>query len=157
MLTIGIDPGLEGAVALLNRDGQEELVADLPAIRDGKLAWIDGGALHSMLLEAIHGRPCRVMIERVSARPEQGVSSSFVFGVGFGSVLSVLQVLRLPIEFVQPSTWKAALGLKKKKQASLDKARLLFPSADLTLKKHDGRAEALLIAYYAQMKRRAGT
>jgi len=35
------------------------------------------------------------------------------------------------------------------KRASLDKARLLFPGADLGLVKHDGRAEALLIAQYA--------
>jgi len=38
--------------------------------------------------------------------------------------------------------------LSADKQASLDKVRLLYPSADLGLAKHDGRAEALLLAHW---------
>ena len=154
MLTIGIDPGLSGAVALLDGDGLPELVADLPVIRDGRLSWIDGGALQSVLLEALHGRPCRAAVERVSAMPAQGIASAFTFGVGFGSILSVLQTLHLPIELVTPAQWKTALGLSKDKRASLDKARLLFPTAELHLAKHDGRAEALLLAHFALNRRR---
>lgn len=148
-LILGIDPGLTGALALLDADGQPELVADLPVIRDRSLAWIDGGALQSMLLDAIRGRSCRAIVERVSAMPKQGVASSFAFGVGLGSILATLQTLRLPIELVTPAVWKLALGLSRDKRASLNKARLLFPSADLSLAKHDGRAEALLIAHWA--------
>lgn len=154
MLTIGIDPGLSGALAVLDADGTPELVADLPVIRDRSLAWIDGAALQSMLLEVLHGRPCRAAVERVSAMPRQGVSSSFTFGVGFGSILATLQTLRLPLELITPVQWKTALGLGKDKRASLDKARLLFPSAELHLAKHDGRAEALLLAHFAMTRRR---
>ena len=154
MLTLAVDPGLLGALALLDSDGMPELVADLPIIRDAKLAWIDGAALQSMLLEAIQGRPCRAVVERVSAMPRQGVASSFTFGVGLGSILGTLQTLRLPIELVTPAQWKTALGLSRDKRASLDKARLLFPSADLHLAKHDGRAEALLLAHYVLNRRR---
>ena len=50
-----------------------------------------------------------------------------------------------------------ALGLTSDKRASLDRARLLFPSAELHLAKHDGRAEALLLAYYVQNRRRETT
>jgi hypothetical protein len=74
--------------------------------------------------------------------------------VGFGSVLSVLQVLRLPVELITPAVWKRALGLSSQKLASLHKARLLFPGAELHLAKHDGRAEALLLAYHAQTRAR---
>lgn len=154
MLTLGIDPGLTGALALLDAEGQPELVADLPIIRDRSLAWIDGGVLQSTIRDALRGRPCRAVVERVSAMPKQGIASSFVFGVGFGAVLATLQTLRLPIELVTPASWKLALGLGKDKRASLDRARLLFPMADLSLAKHDGRAEALLIAYFAQTRRR---
>lgn len=149
MLTLGIDPGISGALALLDADGQAHLVADLPVIRDGRLSWIDGAALQSMLLDAIQGRPCRAVVERVSAMPRQGVASSFAFGVGLGSILGTLQTLRLPIELVTPAAWKLAMGLGRDKRASLDEARLLFPTAELSLAKHDGRAEALLIAFYA--------
>ncbi len=46
---------------------------------------------------------------------------------------------------------EAALGLRwKDKEASRLRAQQLFPSADLRLKKHHGRAEALLLAAYGQ-------
>ena len=72
--------------------------------------------------------------------------------LGFGSILSVLQTLRLPLELVTPAVWKRGIGLSSDKRASLDKARLLFPTADLTLAKYDGRAEALLLAHWAQRR-----
>lgn len=155
VLVLGIDPGITGAAAILDADGMPELVADLPVIRDGRLAWIDGGVLQSTLLEAIRGRPCRAVVERVSAMPRQGVASSFAFGVGLGSILATLQTLRLPIDLVTPAAWKLAMGLGKDKRASIDKARLLFPMADLSMAKHDGRAEALLLAHYSQSRHRA--
>lgn len=152
MLTVGIDPGLSGALAVLDADGGIALLADLPVIRDRSLAWIDGGAMQTTLLDAIQGRPCRTVVERVSAMPRQGIASAFTFGVGLGSILATLQTLRLPIELVTAATWKLALGLGKDKRASIDKARLLFPTADLILAKHDGRAEALLIAWWAMRR-----
>lgn len=154
MLTLGIDPGISGALAILDPDGQAELVADLPVIRDRSLAWIDGGSLQNILLDALRGRSCRAVVERVSAMPRQGVASSFAFGVGLGSILATLQTLRLPIELVTPAAWKLAMGLGRDKRASLHRARLLFPAAELHLAKHSDRAEALLIAYYAQTWRR---
>ena len=157
ILTLGVDPGLSGALALLNADGAPELVADLPIIRDRSLAWVDGGELQSMLLNAIGGRQCGAIIERVSAMPRQGIASAFCFGVGFGSILSALQAMHISIEFVTPTVWKKSYGLAKDKKASLHKARLLYPTAELHLAKHDGRSEALLIARYALSRRRTKT
>jgi len=147
-LIIGIDPGLSGALAILGPAGELERLEDLPVIRDGRLAWVDGGALQSLLLDTLNGRPVRAIVERVSAMPRQGVASAFNFGVGFGSVLGVLQALHIGIELVTPAVWKRALHLSADKAASLHKARLLYPSAELHLVKHDGRAEALLLAHY---------
>ncbi len=157
MLTLGIDPGLHGALALVDGDGMAELVADLPAIRDNRLAWIDGGELQSMLLGALHGRPCRAVVERVSAMPRQGIASAFTFGAGLGSILATLQTLHLPIDLVTAAEWKRALGLSSDKRASLDKARLLFPGVDLSLAKHADRAEACLIAHFALTRRTGGS
>lgn len=153
-LTLGIDPGLSGALAVLDSDCMPELVADLPIIGDGKLRWIDGAALQSMLLDSLRGRQCRAVVERVSAMPRQGIASAFCFGVGLGSILATLQTLQIGITLVTPAQWKRDLGLSSDKRASLDKARLLFPAAELHLAKHDGRAEALLIAW-AQSRRAA--
>jgi crossover junction endodeoxyribonuclease RuvC len=147
-LIIGIDPGQRGGLAVLDSAGGFELAIDLPIITDKSLTWIDGGELQSIVLNATQGRQSRAVVERVSSMPRQGVASSFAFGVGLGSILGVLQAMRLPIELVTPATWKRALGLTSDKRASLDKARLLFPSADLRLAKHDGRAEALLLCHW---------
>ena len=154
-LILGCDPGLTGAIAVLDRDSSIVLLADLPIIRDKSLAWVDGGALQSLLLDALGGRQCHAVVERVSAMPRQGVSSAFGFGVGFGSILSVLQAHHLPVELITPAVWKRALGLSSDKRASLDRARLLFPTVELHLAKHDGRAEALLIAHHTLTRRPA--
>ena len=152
MIVLGIDPGLTGALGVIADCGEFLGVHDLPVIRDHNLAWIDGDLLRSMIL-GYHGTK-RVVIERVSAMPKQGVSSSFQFGVGFGSILGVVQSLGIPIELVRPAQWKRALGLSSDKHASLHKARLQFPAAELTLAKHDGRAEALLVAYWSLRQQR---
>jgi crossover junction endodeoxyribonuclease RuvC len=162
VITIGVDPGLNGAIAVLSETGDLEALHDLPIMRDGNLSWVDGGRLQSMLIDAQRGRPARVFIERVHAMPKQGVSSSFNFGVGFGSILSILQARHLSVELITPASWKREMGLAGKKiaaadggdgrkaagRAALDKARLLFPTAELHLCKHEGRAEALLLAHW---------
>jgi len=148
VLTIGIDPGVTGAVAVLEPDGPLRTFFDLPVIRDHALAWIDGDRLLSALLKAKGSDTARVIIERAAARPGQGVRSAFTFGLVLGSILATVQALRLPIELVTPAQWKRALGLPADKRAALDRARLLFPAADLSHARYHGRAEALLIAYW---------
>lgn len=82
--------------------------------------------------------------------PGQGVASSFQFGCGYGSILGVLQATLISMVLVTPAVWKRSYGLGKDKHASLHKARLMWPRADLRLAKHEGRAEALLIAEYGR-------
>jgi crossover junction endodeoxyribonuclease RuvC len=144
LIIVGIDPGVEGAAAFIDSFSGLR-VQDLPIISDGKLKWVDGAAMQAMLMEM---GPNLAIVERVSAFPGQGVASSFNFGVGFGSILSILQARGISIEFVTPSVWKRDLGLSKDKNASLHKARLLYPDAELSLQKHEGRAEAILIAHW---------
>ncbi|HYC01631.1 MAG TPA: hypothetical protein VEC57_21045 [Candidatus Limnocylindrales bacterium] len=147
MITIGIDPGLTGAIAAVDQSGHYE-VHDLPVQRDKSLAWIDGAELGRIVRAFGAAHYMTGIIERVSAMPKQGVASSFGFGVNFGSVLGVIQGLGIRLELVTPAKWKREMALGSDKDAALHKARLLFPLADLRLKKHDGRAEALLLAHW---------
>lgn len=157
---LGIDPGLTGAAALMDANGGLVGVFDLPVIRDGALAWIWPVELCRELSELVTKADANydsidVWIERVSAMPKQGVASSFNFGVSFGSILGILMTrAAMPINFVTASKWKRDLALSKDKHASLDKARLLYPTAELHLAKHDGRAEAILIAHWARTQSR---
>jgi hypothetical protein len=150
LLHVGVDPGLSGAIAILDADSNVVLLSDLPVSRDKSLAWIDGGELQSLVLRALQGRRAVATIERVSSRPAQGIASAFQFGLGYGSVLSVLQALHISLSFVTPAGWKKFYGLGADKKAALFKARLSYPTAELHLVKHSDRAEALLIAEYGR-------
>lgn len=154
-LTLGIDPGLHGAVALLDDHGICVAVREFPVSFDGAISWIDGSALYDMLGEMLAAVPQRrkqhvnAWIERVGAMPMQGRTSIFTFGCAFGSVLAVLQCHRCSIEFVTPPKWKAAYGLTRQpKDASVAKAKLLYPGVPF-LDDVD-KAEAVLIARYGR-------
>ena len=82
--------------------------------------------------------------------PVQGTRSMSTVGVGFGLWLGVLAALTLPHTRVRPAIWKRTLGLGTDKEQARLRAMQLSPSADLRLKKHHGRAEVLLLAYYGR-------
>jgi hypothetical protein len=145
-LVIGVDPGAHGAICFMDPYGGAS-VFDLPIISDGRLKWVDGGLLQSLLIDNMK-HPAHAVVERVSAWPGQGVASSFHFGVNLGSILSILQAREIAIEFVTPSVWKKALGLSKDKKESLHRARLLYPGLELHLEKHADRAESVLIGHW---------
>ncbi len=149
MITIGIDPGLDGAVAAL-RDGQYLAVADMPVVAKGSGAVkreVNPAGLRQFVAHyaaALEG--ISSVIERVNAMPGQGVSSVFSLGDSFGSARAALACSGIEVHYVAPASWKAFMKLPRDKEASRALASRLFPSAPLELKKHDGRAEALLLA-----------
>lgn len=149
MRFLGIDPGVSGALAVLESSDVLVSVEDLPIIRDGATVWCDAGALLSRLIN-LRGtvNTLHAIVERQGAQPVQGVASAFKMGVGYGSILAALQIARISITFVTPTVWKRHYGLSQDKNASLHKARLLYPTASLDRKKDHGRAEALLLARY---------
>lgn len=146
MITIGVDPGLSGAIALLNEHGHLIDVYDMP---------VAGGAVSAQLLAdaenwAESSTYGTVVIEDVHAMPKQGVTSSFGFGRSKGVVEGVFAAARRPIVYVAPSAWKRDLRLSKDKGASRQRALELWPShaAKFARVKDDGRAEAALIAHW---------
>jgi crossover junction endodeoxyribonuclease RuvC len=149
MITIGIDPGLTGAVGILS-DGVFVAVEDMPTVAKGsgsvKLE-VSPAALLAVLREKTPPTDAvAAVIERVNAMPGQGVSSVFSLGDSFGSARAVLAVARCELHYVTPAQWKKHFKLTTDKELSRALAQRLFPTAPLKLKKHDGRAEALLLA-----------
>jgi crossover junction endodeoxyribonuclease RuvC len=143
MNVIGIDPGLEGAIAFIgSHDAQ---VWDMPVAGAGKTRTVSG----RLVAETLFGlRIDAAVVESVHAMPKQGVSSSFRFGMAYGTVLGAIQALSIPIIHVTPAKWKAHFRLRADKEMARQRAIELFPScaARLTRKKDADRAEALLIA-----------
>ena len=153
MQSIGIDPGLYGAVAVLAPDGTVKALAHVPTFTlrtsRGTRQEYDVPGLVA-ILEPYRGLPCHVLIEEAQPMPGQGVRSMFTWGLGMGIWLGILAALALPHTRVRPQIWKKAFSLGKDKEAARLRAQQLFPTADLRLKKHHGRAEALLLARYGQ-------
>ena len=153
-LICGIDPGVAGAVALLFEDGTFRAVYDMPVVTatTGRKQ-VDGLGLAAVLRRHL---PTMTTVERVGPRPQEGAVGAFAFGHGLGTIQGVLAALELPFMFAQPAIWKRAAGIPvgAGKGVSITIAKQLIPgSADhLFLKKHDGRAEALLIARHHLVK-----
>ena len=149
---VGIDPGLTGAVAVLSPTGDLVAVYDMPiqATTTGRRE-INAAALAD-IMRLYPG--VAVTIERVGARPGEGAVGAFSFGHGFGSVLAVLATLGHPVRLVQPAVWKRWAGIPAgaPKDAAVAVAARLVPTAapHMTLKKHHGRADAVLLAAHGR-------
>jgi crossover junction endodeoxyribonuclease RuvC len=151
MLIVGIDPGLRGAGALMLANQEVVDVFDMPVhllVRDGKAKReID---VHALLTLLSAQRIDHAFLERAGAMPGQGVSSTFAFGRAYGIVIGVLVALGTPLTFVPANKWKRALGVPSVKDGARARASQLLPQASprWPLKRHDGRAEAALLALY---------
>ena len=152
MIIAGIDPGLSGAIALLDAESGGVIdCVDMPThqlLRGGKAKReLDAHALAGMIGRDRIGH---CFIEAVSSMPGQGVSSVFSFGKSFGIVLGILAAQQIAFTLVSPVTWKKALGVPAAKDGARARASQLLPAAShhWPLIKHDGRAEAALIAYW---------
>jgi crossover junction endodeoxyribonuclease RuvC len=82
--------------------------------------------------------------------PGQGVSGVFAFGKAYGIILGVIAGHSIPLTLVPPVRWKRQMGVTKSKDGCRARASQLLPAAahQWPLRKHDGRAEAALIALY---------
>lgn len=156
-LTLGIDPGQTGAIAAI-ADGRFAGFVDMPVMpRAAGGQHINEGALADALREllAAHsGASVFAVLEEVGAMPKQGVSSTFRFGESYGVIRGVLGALRIPRMQVRPERWKKYLQLAgKEKDAARTVAIQRHPNAaaQLTRKKDVGRADALLIATWAEI------
>jgi crossover junction endodeoxyribonuclease RuvC len=154
MRVIGIDPGLDGAVAIINGTGNL-VVIDMPTVtveRNGKSKRQVSATELAQILASHNSNNCHVFVEKVSAMAGQGVTSVFSFGRSFGMIEGILAAYKLPVTYVAPATWVKAVGRGQGKDASRARAMELFPNnqADFKLKKWDGRADAALIAYWGK-------
>lgn len=155
MRVIGIDPGLDGAIAFY--DGIELRVLEVPALKargrgrevNFSRLWVDFFTIvkhPAWKLDSYH-----TFFEHNSVRPHEGVSSAFKNGYTTGALRML--VANRPVTLVTPGKWKKAMGLGPAKDASVARASELFPGyAGLFVGPRggpkDGPAEAALIAYY---------
>jgi crossover junction endodeoxyribonuclease RuvC len=131
MLLAGIDPGIEGAVALLEYAGLDVRlldIVDMPILDLSrgrkKRREIDVHALAAIFRER---PPDEAYLERAGARPRQGVASVFRYGDGYGAIRGVLVALNIPLTRIDPGKWKRTLSVPAAKDGARARASELFP------------------------------
>lgn len=147
---IGIDPGKQGAIALLSNDPETCFFWLLADVERGI----------GMSFEEIIRRydVQHAYIEKAQAMPHQGVVSMFTYGVGFGKLLGWCEMLSLPYTLVPPRTWTKEIHQgcagESAKIKSSQAVKRLFPKEDLkglgSTRLHPGLIDALLIAEYGR-------
>ena len=144
---IGIDPGISktspGAAALIHEIGYEYF--DWTNEKDGAEKCRRGVSKYHIVL---------VPIERQWARPNDSKQNVSKIMQNFGTWIGMC--IAHGVEYFEPTPkkWQAQLVFKRRgekiQSAYLSSARKHFPEADLRFQKHNGRAAALLIAYYCK-------
>lgn len=177
MYVSGIDPGKDGALALIG-DGKLVDRWPTPYLPDGSLDLPEFCKLVSNLPAG-----CNVFLERVHAIYGSSATGTFEFGRAWGMAETALVMAKLPYTMVPPKTWqkeawqgiveirkpstvvetvdkKTGEKVKKEKPGAIDTKAMsllavkrLFPDADLrrtekSKKPHEGIVDAILIALY---------
>lgn len=142
MKYLGVDPGLNGGLALLHDDGRV-----IHAVRMPKSA----AEVTNFLLNARKWGEIRAALEFVRSSPQMGVASAFSFGRSFERCYSLLTACRIEFDEVHPLRWQRLLDCRTGGDKNISKARAaeLFPHDTITL----ANADALLLAEY---RRRLG-
>jgi crossover junction endodeoxyribonuclease RuvC len=148
--TLGIDVGLNGAIALVV-DGELISVVDMPTVtldRNGKAK--RQVSVPELVQIVKDFDPTDAYTERVFAKTGQGVTSVFSFGRSLGVVEGVLGALKIKNSLVTPQTWQKRMAVTGGKDGSRARAMDLFPEQAQMFKrvKDDGRADAALIAAF---------
>ncbi len=146
---LGIDPGISGAIVSIS--DAEKIVYDMPTIAAEKNGKIRRIIDNKKLLEILRSEnPTHIFLEEVGYMPGNGGVAMFSFGRGFGNLETAAYSIGIEPVLVRPNDWKSAMCCPADKNASRRRASELLPDMahNWDLKKHDGRAEAAMIALY---------
>ena len=88
---VAVDPGLSGAIAVLDEDGELVELFDTPTVTTTTNRREISASALAAILRKFPGTPAAV--ERVGPRPGEGAVGAFAFGHGFGTVLACLAVV----------------------------------------------------------------
>jgi hypothetical protein len=154
---VGIDPGATGALAIFDTVTGLETIQDMPMWHQvvGKTTRprVDTVQVADLFdVYAMLGVKL-ICMEAVGGRPRQSASAAFVFGYGVGLLMMAAIQSRIPVETVEPATWKKVMRCPKDEEGIVQRADQMFPEFRAQFRgpkggvKHD-RAEAAMLAKY---------
>ena len=151
MIKIGIDPGLSGAIVIMEMNVPVEWHR-MPTMKTGSANRVNAPALAAIIKPYLYfDKQVWAYVELVGSMPGQGVASMFSFGHSAGVIQGVLGAFEIPVGMVTPSQWKKRAGLTgQDKDASRTLAIQMWPFWRELDKKGAGQAyaDAALIAVH---------
>jgi len=149
MLIAGIDPGTNGAIAVLDSENPDSVA--LLDLKNNSI--ID---IHNWLVEKFDYKLRIFWIEDVHSMFGMSAKSNFGFGKNIGKITAVAELYNHELSItVTPKVWQKFIGVTAKGKAIKKEvakiAQRLYPNAELHGKRGgllDGRADALMIAHY---------
>lgn len=145
---VGIDPGKRGGICFLNKQGLIEHLQIMPAFEN-----------LAVLLENSRELIMHVCVEKSQSFSQQGLASTFNYGVGYGIIQGILITLKIKHSLVPPRTWQKNIIYPSKhtdpKKKALQSANRIFKKKSefwLPTSRHrvphDGLIDSALIAKY---------
>ena len=155
MIIVACDPGRVTSYAVFDTQKPYEIsVGEFDLIGSGRL--LRPCPIH---ISQIVSPADQVVVEEVGARPKQGSSAIFSFGLAVGAVLNSAGAHGKPLVLVTPPEWKRASRLgnfseDSVKEAARSYAFELWPDlkAQIRSKSQHGMAEAALMARWFFLK-----
>lgn len=142
MKIIGIDPGINGAIAAISKNDSETHVNvyEMPETeRD----------IHDLFQSLVKQGYKTALIEKVASMPGNAARSMFTFGRGYGAVRMAMICNGIVFEEVLPRAWQETLGIvprkkvpKSEKTVSKDQKRKLAALSSLYKKEHKNQLKA---------------
>lgn len=171
-LYVGIDPGMEGALAFYapnSSNANRLMIVDFPIYTTRSESHSKGKRVVTQrnsydyagivqLFDPLLNAPEKVVVALERGQPMQGDTgrTGFSIGVSYGMWPMYLTAFNVAWDEIMPAVWKRGMGLLgADKDASRRTASRLFPAARqyFLCKKDHNRAEAVLIAEYAMRQR----
>ena len=164
MKILGLDPGFDGGLAIIDSETMEIVSMDIMPILEmdkkktrkvrktdaeygkqktktyvGKHRLINITALNQLIKKLKEDGIDKAYLESVHAMPTDGVSSSFKFGQNFGHLEAYITAHDIPLEYVTPQAWtkrlhKGVTSSINAKGKSAIVAHKLYPKANFILK-----------------------
>tara|TARA_Y100000593_G_scaffold36324_1_gene70713 strand:+ start:2724 stop:3275 length:552 start_codon:yes stop_codon:yes gene_type:complete len=146
---IGIDPGVNGGIAVIDvQDGIEVVHSHRYPKRVEDAAILFKDLVPSNIDNVV------LYIEHVHSMPKQGVKSMFTFGQNLGQWEGIIASHEIRPIYISPRKWidfyNVGKGLQRKdrKRKLRNTAEKIFPNVNMTYNISD----ALLIAHYGKIK-----
>lgn len=165
MINIGIDPGKKGAIAILG-DGIPKIF-DMPyrtgivivAKKKKEEKILEPNKVIDILLPYCF-QPLHITLEKIQHQgkaEKMGTRALDTFLKEYGELKGALKSHEIPFIEVAPISWENFIDKPEDKSGSVRLAEWLFPEVKHLLYgpkggMYDGRADALLIAYYDSLK-----